>query len=589
MNFFNFLSLAGGLAMFLYGMNIMGSGLEKLAGSKLEIILTKMTSNIFKSVLLGALITAVIQSSSATTVIVVGLVNSGILKLDRAIGIIMGANIGTTITAQILALGDISSSNFFLQLVKPTALAPMMAAIGIVFFMFLQGNKQKNLGQILMGFGILFIGMQSMEGSMAPLRDLPQFADILTALSNPILGVLAGTILTAVIQSSSASVGILQAVSSTGQLRYSTAIPIIMGQNIGTCITAILASIGANKNAKRAAAVHLYFNVIGTTVFLTAIYAIQHLVGFGFWNEAITRADIANFHTIFNICTTVLLVPFYKVLGKLAEMSIRSKKGEEDLTPEVPLLDERLLASPGLAIEQARSVVLKMGEYGQKNCSKMVSQLFSYDQKTADSIAEYESAIDKMEVTLSRYLLKLTNQPLSDQESRQVSEMFWLVTEFERIGDYAINVLERGGEIADKKVVLSDMAKGELIVLDKAIGEILGKAVAAFRDRDVEVAREIEPLEETIDQIKDELKAQHIERLKQGTCSIDAGVIFLEILTNLERIADHCSNIAAYVVGYEGEQKGDFDAHQYRQTLHDGREEEYNRLYQEYSEKYSVH
>ncbi|MBU5420271.1 Na/Pi cotransporter family protein [Acetanaerobacterium sp. MSJ-12] len=589
MNFFNFLSLAGGLAMFLYGMNIMGSGLEKLAGSKLEIILTKMTSNIFKSVLLGALITAVIQSSSATTVIVVGLVNSGILKLDRAIGIIMGANIGTTITAQILALGDISSSNFFLQLVKPTALAPMMAAIGIVFFMFLQGNKQKNLGQILMGFGILFIGMQSMENAMAPLRDLPQFADILIALSNPILGVLAGTILTAVIQSSSASVGILQAVSSTGQLRYSTAIPIIMGQNIGTCITAILASIGANKNAKRAAAVHLYFNVIGTAVFLTAIYAVQHLVGFGFWNEAITRADIANFHTVFNICTTVLLVPFYKGLGKLAEMSIRSKKGEEDLTPEVPLLDERLLASPGLAIEQARSVVLKMGEYGQKNCSKMVSQLFSYDQKTADNIAEYEAAIDKMEVTLSRYLLKLTNQPLSDQESRQVSEMFWLVTEFERIGDYAINVLERGGEIADKKVVLSDMAKRELITLDKAIGEILGKAVAAFRDRDVAVAREIEPLEETIDQIKDELKAQHIERLKQGTCSIDAGVIFLEILTNLERIADHCSNIAAYVVGYEGEQKGDFDAHQYRQTLHDGREEEYNRLYQEYSEKYSVH
>ncbi len=587
MNFFNFLSLAGGLALFLYGMNIMGSGLEKLAGSKLEIILTKMTSNIFKSVLLGALITAAIQSSSATTVIVVGLVNSGILKLDRAVGIIMGANIGTTITAQILALGDISSDNFLLQLLKPTALSPLFAALGIVLFMFLKSNKSKNLGQILIGFGILFTGMKAMETAMEPLRTMPQFTNLMVTLSNPVLGVLAGALVTAVIQSSSASVGILQAISSTGQLKFSTAIPVIMGQNIGTCITAIISSVGANKNAKRAAAVHLYFNIIGSAVFLTGVYAFQYTVGFDFWNQAITRGDIANFHTIFNIVTTLLLIPFHKGLCKLAELSIRSKKGEDEQSPEIPMLDERLLMSPSLAIEQSRKVLTLMGSYAQKNFSRAIPQLFHYDHKVGDKVNEYEAAIDKMEVILPRYLLKLTDKELSDHESSSVSEMFRLVTEFERIGDYAINVLERGGEIYDKKITLSETARKELYVLNDAIGEIIELAVTSFNNHDILLARTIEPLEQCIDKMKEMLKTKHIDRLKNGECAIDAGVIFLEILTNLERIADHCSNIAAYVIGYEGEEMDDFDAHEYRQTLHDGHEEEYNRLYAFYKEKYA--
>lgn len=593
MDIFMIISLAGGLALFLYGMSMLGSGLEKLSGGRMERTLEKLTKNVFMSVLLGALVTAAIQSSSATTVIVVGLVNAGILKLKPAVGVIMGANIGTTVTAQILRLGDLDSNqnvNIFMRFLKPTTLAPLVAIVGIIFFMVSKRTKYKDIGQMLIGFGILFTGMQAMESAVRPLGENPQFAQLFQSLSNPILGVLVGAGVTALIQSSSASIGILQALSSTGAITFSAAFPIIMGQNIGTCITPILSSIGANKNAKRAASVHLYFNIIGTTIFLIGVYTLQHFVGFSFWSEAINKGGIANFHTLFNIIVTILLIPFSGLLAKLAELTIRDgKKGaEDDLgidSTALAKLDERFLISPSLAVAQCEIVVANMGKLAKSNFGKTIKLFSKYDAKLAERIREREDAIDKMEDKVNNYLVKLTDRELTDQESKQVTHLLRVVSEFERVGDYSINLMECAEMLRDKEVSFSEKAMRELYAITDAVQEIIDMSLTAFENNDVELSKKIEPLEETIDTMEDTLKFRHIQRLKNGHCTIDAGVVFLEALTNIERISDHCSNIAVYIIGMNYD-KESLNRHDYIKRMHQGDTVDYQQYSKLYYDKY---
>lgn len=595
--FFMFVELAGGLALFLYGMTMLGAGLEKLSGGRMEKTLEKLTKNIFLSVLLGLLVTAAIQSSSATTVIVVGLVNAGILKLRSAVGVIMGANIGTTVTAQILRLGDLESSasaNIFLQFLKPTTLAPIIAVAGIILFMACKKAKFKNLGQILLGFGILFNGMFGMEAAVAPLSESPQFAQVFAALSNPILGVLVGAGVTAIIQSSSASVGILQALSSTGAITFSTAFPIIMGQNIGTCITPILASIGANKNAKRAAAVHLSFNILGTAIFLIAVYSIRAFVPdlLPIWNETVDKGVIANFHTIFNVTVTILLIPFANLLAKLAECIIRDKKKDGTVTDDVEIdetalekLDDRFMLSPSLAITHISTVVSNMGKLASSNFRKSVTLLQHYDPKLAERVREREDSIDKMEDKVNDYLIKLTDRELTDQESKQITHLLRVVSEFERVGDYSINLVECAETLHEKGIAFSESAKQELAAVGDAVEEIIEMALAAFQQDDLELCRKIEPLEETIDTMADTLKLRHIERLKSGDCTIDVGIVFLDVLTNVERISDHCSNIAVYIIGSINETET-LNRHEYIKELHQGESADYQAYSQLYHDKY---
>lgn len=593
MDIFMIISLAGGLALFLYGMSMLGSGLEKLSGGRMERTLEKLTKNVFMSVLLGALVTAAIQSSSATTVIVVGLVNAGILKLKPAVGVIMGANIGTTVTAQILRLGDLESDpnvNIFMRFLAPKTLAPLVAIIGILLFMISKRAKVKEFGQMFIGFGILFTGMQAMESAVSPLSTNPSFMQLFRSLSNPIIGVLIGAGVTALIQSSAASIGILQALSSTGAITFSAAFPIIMGQNIGTCITPILSSIGANKNAKRAASVHLYFNIIGTTIFLIAVYTIQHFVGFSFWDEAINKGGIANFHTLFNIIVTVILIPFSGLLAKLAELTIRDGKqgAEDDLgidSTALAKLDDRFLISPALAVAQCEVVVANMGKLAKSNFGKTIELFSKYDIKLAERIREREDAIDKMEDKVNNYLVKLTDRELTDQESKQVTHLLRVVSEFERVGDYSINLMECAEMLRDKEVTFSEKAMRELYAITDAVQEIIDMSLTAFENNDVELSKKIEPLEETIDTMEDTLKFRHIQRLKNGHCTIDAGVVFLEALTNIERISDHCSNIAVYIIGMNYD-KESLNRHDYIKRMHQGDTVDYQQYSKLYYDKY---
>lgn len=593
MDIFMFISLAGGLALFLYGMSMLGSGLEKLSGGRMEKTLEKLTKNVFMSVLLGALVTAAIQSSSATTVIVVGLVNAGILKLKPAVGVIMGANIGTTVTAQILRLGDLESDpnvNIFMRFLAPNTLAPLVAIIGILLFMISKRAKIKELGQMLLGFGILFTGMQAMESAVSPLSTNPSFMQLFRSLSNPIVGVLIGAGVTALIQSSAASIGILQALSSTGAITFSAAFPIIMGQNIGTCITPILSSIGANKNAKRAASVHLYFNIIGTTIFLIGVYTIQHFIGLPFWDEAINKGGIANFHTLFNVIVTIILIPFSGLLAKLAEFTIRDSKknAEDDLgidSTALAKLDERFLISPSLAVAQCEVVVANMGKLAKSNFGKTIKLFSKYDAKLAERIREREDTIDKMEDKVNNYLVKLTDCELTDQESKQVTHLLRVVSEFERVGDYSINLIECAEMLRDKEVSFSEKAMRELYAITDAVQEIIDMALTAFENNDVDLSRKIEPLEETIDTMEDTLKFRHIQRLKNGHCTIDAGVVFLEALTNLERISDHCSNIAVYIIGTNYD-KESLNRHDYIKRMHQGDTADYQQYSKLYYDKY---
>ncbi len=584
MTIFDGISLAGGLALFLYGMTIMGTGLEKAAGGKMESILQKLTSSTFRAMIFGALITAIIQSSSGATVIVVGLVNSGIMQLTQAIGVIMGANIGTTITGQILRLSEVTGGGFFLQLFKASNLGPLAAIFGVIFFMFCKSPKKRNIGQVLMGFGLLFIGMNTMTGAVTALRESPLFVTLFTSLQNPFLGVLAGTLVTVAIQSSSASVGILQALSSAGIVTWGSAIPIILGQNIGTCSTPLIASVGASKAAKRSAVVHLYFNIIGTLLFMGAIYGAKAIFNFEWWDATMNMGDIANFHTFFNVAVTLLFLPFTRVLAKLAEWSFPDKPGEKtDI--EIPIMDERLFNSPAVAIQQAKSAVETMAQNASLNFGEAVPILFSHNQETLQMVHQRESVIDKLEVSISNYLIKVADKELSETESRTVNELINFIIEFERIGDYAINVVDRSGEMFDKEIVFSESAVRELYLVNDALKEIIDITMHAFASDDARIAERVEPLEETIDLMIEMLRERHILRLKDGICGIESGIIFLEILTNLERISDHCSNVAARIVGRESDD-AHFDAHAFRRNMHDGYVPNFNEMLSQYKQKY---
>lgn len=585
MDFFMIVSLLGGLALFLYGMSMLGSGLEKLSGGRLEQTLEKLTNNVFKGVLLGALVTGAIQSSSATTVIVVGLVNARILKLRQAIGIIMGANIGTTVTAHILRLSDLSSDNFFLMLLKPTTLAPVVGIIGILMVMVGKKQKYKTLGEILLGFCILFTGMFNMEAAVSPLSESPEFANLFASFSNPVIGVLVGAGVTAIIQSSSASIGILQALSSTGIITWSSAIPIILGQNIGTCITPILASIGASKNAKRTAAVHLSFNIIGTCVFLIVIYTIQSISPFSFWDLPIDKGGIANFHTTFNVCVTLMFLPFVGLLEKLVIHLIPDQQTAGEVDDPAIALDDRLLTSPGLAIQHCRDAVLQMGKLARKNFSASVRQLEQYNHKEAEKIREREDTIDRLEDRLGNYMLKIPQDNLSEQSSATISALLHILSEFERIGDYSINLVEFAENMESTGAEFSPQAQFELTTIGEAVGEAIDMALGCFEKQDLALAETIEPLEEVVDQMQETLKDRHINRLRNGQCTVDAAFPFVESLSCLERISDHCSNIGVYMISYV-RGSDEVDHHTYIMQLHSGQVGHYNEQFRRYTEKY---
>lgn len=584
-NILSVITMGGGLAFFLFGMNILGGGLEKLSGGRMEKTLEKMTSNLLKSLFLGMIVTAAIQSSSATTVIVVGLVNAGILKLKNAIGVIMGANIGTTITSVILGFAgiDTSGGSAILTFFKPTTIAPIVAIVGIIIYMSAKKSSRKILGEVLLGFGVLFNGMFIMTDAVAPLADSPVFSNLFATLSNPILGVLVGTIVTAVIQSSSASVGILQALASTGSITFSAALPIIMGQNIGTCVTSLISSMGANKNAKRAAMVHLYFNVIGTVIFFIAAYTLQAVVQFSFWDSSVSMMDISAIHIAFNLITTVIFIPFTSLLERLAMFTVRGDEDKVEL--EVATLDERFLRSPSMALSLCKDVVLTMAEYARNNFQSAVALFIKFDRKQLENINEYENTIDRMEDKINNYLLKLADHELTDNESHTITYLLKLVSEFERIGDYSINITELVQTLDDRDASFSKMAVGELDIICEAIDEIIDKAIEAVKTDDPLVAAKIEPLEETIDSIEDLLKSKHVGRLRDGKCTLDAGLVFLELLTNLERISDHCSNIAVYVISQISGNR-EINRHDYLRQLHGGMAEDFNSQSDYYMKKY---
>lgn len=569
MDFFSILTLLGGLAMFLYGMQVMGDGLAKVSGGKLERILENLTSSPIKAVLLGAAVTAVIQSSSATTVMVVGFVNSGIMRLSQAVGVIMGANIGTTATSWILSLAGIESENFFIRLLKPTSFAPILALIGIVLLMFIKNQKKKDIGMIMIGFAVLMFGMESMSGAVKPLADVPEFTNIMTAFSNPLFGVLAGTILTAIIQSSSASVGILQALCMTGAVPYSVALPIIMGQNIGTCVTALLSAIGANKNAKRAAMVHLYFNLIGTAIFMAGFYAINAVVGFSFFSDAANPAGIATLHSVFNITATIILLPFSGVLEKLACLTIKDKKEDVAVSAEdkeFMILESRFLEKPAFALEQSRNAARNMAQDSHKALFTAMKMIDNYSDEQAERVEAMEAKVDRYEDELGTYLVKLSHKDLSEADSHSLSIMLHCIGDFERISDHAVNLLESAQELAKKGLHFSDKAKAELKVLKAAVHDIVDTAYEVFDKQDVGLAEKIEPLEEVVDELSKEVKRRHVQRLRTGECTIEMGFILADITTSLERIADHCSNIGVCVTQVREDL---YDTHSHLDTVKD--------------------
>ena len=583
---FNVITMLGAIATFLFGMSVMTDGLEKLSSGRLEGILEKLTNNIFKSVLLGALVTGLIQSSAATTVMCVGFVNAGIMKLSQTVGIIMGANIGTTITAQLLRLGDISSDNVLVSLLKPSVLGPALAFVGILFYMFIKGGHKRTFGQIAVGLGLLFIGMCTLETAVAPLQELPEFQALFTAFSNPVIGVIVGAVVTALIQSSSASMGILQAVSSTGIISFNIAIPLIMGQNIGTCVTAMLSSIGASKNAKRTAMIHLSFNVLGTVFFMIVLYAGNAIFHFPFWTTTMTRGTIANLHSCFNIACTLLLLPFHKQLVKLVEKIVPTT--EKERTSALSLIDERFLNTPSVALERARDVVTIMSELAQENYRLARGLLKKYDPKKRTLLEENEAQIDAYETALENYLLKLSGRNLSIEENTRVTELLHTMTDFERIGDYAEDIAAILGSLNERGLDFSAAAKHDLHYLCDAVDEVIAKTLVCYRDLDYEAAFSVEPIEEVVDLLRDTLRSNHIERLKRGECTVDLGMQFGELLVSLERVSDHCSNVAVYILRETAPSNGlvHTDFHAYLHQLHHGASAEYDRLYAHYQKQY---
>ena len=573
MDIFDVFMLLGGLVLFLYGMNVMGGGLEKLSGSKLERILENLTNNPLKGVLVGAGVTAIIQSSSATTVMVVGFVNSGIMKLKQAIGIIMGANIGTTVTAWILSLTGIQGDSIWISMLKPTSFAPILAVIGMGVIMFSKSGRKRDLGSILVGFFMLMFGMSAMSDAVAPLANSEAFTSILLLFTNPLFGVLAGTVLTAIIQSSSASVGILQALATTGSITYGMAIPIIMGQNIGTCATALISCIGANKNAKRAAMIHFYFNIIGTIIFLALFYVLDAIIGFSFTATSINGAEIAMIHTVFNLTSTAIMLPFGNQLAKLATLTIREGSKEE----------ERLLNVPSFAIEQCKNVIVEMAALARNTLNMSLAMIDKYDAKTAKLIIENEDKIDRYEDVLGTYLVKLSARELSEEDSNEVSKLLHIIGDLERIGDHCVNIVESVQEMANKGIAFSNIAKGELGVMGSAVSEIVGFATDIVATEDLKLASKVEPLEEVIDGLETELKMRHVRRLKDGNCTIELGFIFSDLITNYERVADHCSNIAACVIQIS---VASFDMHEYLSVVKS--ETPFAEQYQVFKDKYTI-
>lgn len=581
MNVFNVLSLIGGLSLFLFGMSLMGAALEKRAGDHLTTLLGKLTSSKLMGFLTGLLVTAVIQSSSATTVLVVGLVNSSVMTLRQAINVIMGANVGTTVTAWLLSLTGIESSNFFVQLLKPSSFTPVLALIGIVLYMTAKTGKRKDTGVILLGFSILMFGMEAMSGAVSGLRSNQAFSSILLMFSNPILGVLAGALLTAIIQSSSASVGILQALASTGQITYGAAIPIIMGQNIGTCVTALISSVGANKNARRAAMVHLSFNIVGTIVWLTVYCVLTAVFDLALITRPIDQFGIAVVHTVFNVLCTALLLPMSGLLEKLSMRLIPDKKSEPEHTEQ---LDDRLLDTPSLAVERCRKVTEQMARVSTRALQDALVSLEHYTTPLADGIREMEDQTDRYEDILGTYLVKLGARSMSSRDSTESAKLLHIIGDFERIGDHAVNLLESAEEMRAKNIRFTEQAQKELSTLTSAVNEITLLSMRAFENDDLTAAAKVEPLEQVVDTLKEQLRTRHILRLQRGECTLDVGFVWSDLLTNLERVADHCSNIAGCVIEM---QHASLDLHEYLDNYRSDTPE-FLADYKAFSQKYAL-
>ena len=580
MDIFSLFTLAGGLAFFLYGMHVLSAGLEKMVGGKLETVLRSMTSNRWKGLALGAVITIAIQSSSAMTVMLVGLVNSGSMELSQTVSVIMGSSMGTTLTAWILSATGIESDSFWLQMLKPESFSPLVALVGTIMIMTGKDGKKKDAGSVMVGFAILMTGMTFMSQSVAPLAETPLFHDLLVMFSNPLAGLLLATAFTAVIQSSAAAVGILQSLALTGSISLGMAFPIIAGANIGTCITGLISAIGANKNAKRVVAVSIYFKVVGAAICMTAFYGLNAIFHFDVVDAPISALGIAVVHTLFNIINTFVLLPFSKQLEKLAKITIRDANTEE------ALLDERLMLSPAFAIAEARALAVKMAQAAQESIVNAIAICRRYDPKAAAAITEREETIDLYEDTLGSFLVKLSSKDLSPADSGQVSELLHAIGDFERIGDHAVNILRVAQEIHDKQLHFSEKAEEELGIITQAIVDILGLTVEAFQQEDTVLAARVEPLEQVVDGLKTELKNRHIRRLQEGRCTIELGFVLTDLLTNYERVSDHCSNIAVAVIQIQ--ESSAMDAHGYLNELKSSGSPAFTQAYDEYSRQYCL-
>ncbi len=581
MSIFNLFTLMGGLALFLYGMNLMGESLEQQAGGKLQVILSKLSDNPLKGFLLGLGVTAVIQSSSATTVMVVGFVNSGIMQLHQAVGIIMGSNVGTTVTSWLLSLTGIQGDSFWVKMLKPSSFGPILAFAGIILAMFCKSSKKKGVGNILLGFFILMTGMEFMSSSMKPLADMPWFSSLFLHFSNPILGVLAGAALTAIIQSSSASVGILQALALTGSVTYGSAIPIIMGQNIGTCVTAMISSVGASKNAKRAAFVHLYFNVIGVVLFLTAFYSLNTLLHFEIIHDTVSVMGIAVIHSTFNVITTLVLLPFNRVLEKLAILTVPDGTSKD---AAAPLLDKRLLGTPAVATSRAHQCTVDMAQLAQSGLLKAMSLVHIWNDQVSDEVVEQEAQVDHYEDALGTYLVQLSGLPLTVDDNRTVNTLLYSLSDLERISDHSLNLRKSALEVRDKQVTFSHQALEDLNLVEWAVQDIVNLTVQAFANQDNNAARQVEPLEQVIDEIVHQVRSHHVERLQNGQCSITNGFILADLLTCYERVADHCSNVAVAMIEVAHDS---FDTHEYLQGVKADREG-LDRMMDQYRKRYGL-
>ena len=586
MDFFTILTLIGGLSLFLYGMNEMGDGLKKLSGGRLESILSRLTSNRLMAFFLGFAVTAVIQSSSATTVMLVGFVNSGIMKLGQTISIIMGANIGTTVTSWLLSLTGISGDNFFLRIVKPSSFTPILAAIGIIMTMVGKTDKKKDTGKILLGFAVLMFGMETMSGSMSGLKDSPAFARTMVMFKNPILGILSGTILTAIIQSSSASVGILQALAGTGIIPISTAIPIILGQNIGTTITPILSSINGNTDSKRVALACLYIKMLGVVIVGVVFYALYAVVGFPFMEANASPFNIAVIHTLFNILSTIILMPFCTLIEKLTTLSVKEKsKNKKAKQTTFRTLDSRFLSVPSFAVQTCRQTVSEMAAISKKTLLDAITLIDKYDENLAEAIINNEKEVDEYEDATSSYLLQISEQDLSQKDSREVSQLLHVVGDVERIADHAVNIMDAAKEIKNKNISFSPEAQRELSVMANAVREILSLAVEALVNEDLNVAKKVEPLEQIIDKLNHKIKRNHVERLRTGNCTIELGFVLSDILANFERVSDHCSNIAVCLLEIEN---NSLQTHEYLHNVKETGANEFFEFYDMYKQRYSL-